>query len=131
MIFLFPPYSPGCMLLFYKINIPASPGLPWPPPASPALPRPKLSRAEPSQPEKSQAGPGRARWSRAETGRAEPSPSHDEIELVEDLGVNFAGNCGIGDRWRCAAIESDLGTPDVMGEWLDLAVTGDGQPVVV
>lgn len=59
-----------------------------------------------------------------------PSPSHDEIELVEDLGVNFAGNCGIGDRWRCAAIESDLGTPDVIGEWLDLAVTGDGQPVV-
>lgn len=60
-----------------------------------------------------------------------PSPSHDGIRLVESLGVNLAGNCGTGDRWRCAAIESDLGTPDVIGEWLDLAVTGDGQPVVV
>ena len=68
----FPPYGLGFVFLSHKINIPASPGLPW---GSPGLPRacPGRSRAEPIQPEQSQAGPCRARWSQGETGRAEPS----------------------------------------------------------
>ena len=72
MMFFFPPYGLGCMVLLHKINISASPGLPW---ASPGLPwaSPGRSRAEPSQPEQSQAAPCRARWSQGETGRAEPS----------------------------------------------------------
>ena len=64
------------MLLHNKINIPASPGLPWPARASPGPPQ---AEAEPSQAEPARTALGRAVPSQVEPGRngqspAEPSP---------------------------------------------------------
>ena len=78
MTFFFPPYGLGCMLLHHKINIPASPGLPWPARASPGPPQ---AEAEPSRAEPARTEPGRAVPSQVEparNGQSRAEPSHDE-----------------------------------------------------
>ena len=60
-----------------------------------------------------------------------PGAVSGEMAFIEYLGQNFAGNCGSIDRWYCGFLEQDSGTPNLVGEWMDLAVTAGGQPMVV